>query len=106
MRTRPVAPFPRVLPNCQGPTWVFLLAFALPDPVDVVEICESRLLSLASSSATVDSRLLSIALPGALSRTDRLPSNLRDSWCGRRGDEDVGFGTRRRGETGAGGARG
>jgi hypothetical protein len=48
--TRPVAPFPRVRPNCQGPTCVFL--FPLCDRMEAADMIELRAESGCMSVAT------------------------------------------------------
>jgi hypothetical protein len=57
--TLPVAPLPKVLPSCHGPTCVFRLDFA--DVVEVVEIAELRFELLCPSFARAERRLLSAA---------------------------------------------
>jgi hypothetical protein len=85
-RTRPVAPLPSVFPRCHGPTWVFLLPPFVY--LTLEDAWEDLLLSVASSSTTVDTRLFSIDAPfgPTFPRTERLPSAFKDSWWGMRGE--------------------
>ena len=77
-RTRPVAPFPNVLPNCHGPTWVFRLDLA--EAVDVVEMAELRFDSGWVSFAIADMRLFSATIAGPGSPlTLKQPSGFKDS---------------------------
>lgn len=59
--TRPVAPLPRVLPSCHGPTCVF--RFPFPEAVDVVDIAEFLLEAPVDSVAT-DRRAVSATTAG------------------------------------------
>lgn len=61
--TRPVAPLPNVLPNCQGPTCVF--RFPFPEAVEVVDIAEFRF-EVAGESVATESRAVSATTTGEL----------------------------------------
>ena len=62
--TRPVAPLPKVLPSCHGPTCVFRLDLA--EMVDVVEMAEFRFELVCPSLVIADRRLLSAASDAAV----------------------------------------
>lgn len=82
--TLPVAPLPKVLPSCHGPTCVFRLDFA--EAVEVVEMAESRLELACPPLATAEMRLLSaVGSAGGgtgLFLVPRLSSGLKEPWCG------------------------
>ena len=79
--TLPVAPLPKVLPSCHGPTCVFRLDFA--DVVEVVEIAEFRFELPCPSFARAEMCLLSAVCAGAggtrLFLMLRLPPGCGDS---------------------------
>ena len=62
--TLPVAPLPKVLPSCHGPTCVFRLDLA--EMVDVVEMAEFRFELVCPSLVIADRRVLSAASDAAV----------------------------------------
>ena len=63
-RTLPVAPFPRVRPNCHGPTCVFLFPlFDKRDAADMMEFrAESGCMSVATESRSVSWYLFGVGV--------------------------------------------
>jgi hypothetical protein len=76
--TLPVAPLPKVLPSCHGPTCVFRLDLA--ETMEVVEMAEFRLELFCPPFTTAERRLLSgIGSAGGGTGVFLLPSGRKES---------------------------